>query len=160
MLNLLILSKNYTKDFELMCQISLNVYETMNVLPLKHVAPVWKIMLQQPDLTFRSKFRQKLSQKLRNTDIIVAKNSSDRDQLNSWTMKEAIDILRALRNVIHDYKIWLKVDQLIQNAIVTDPNANKIPLNDLMDTINTLAYKEVQNIDTWQFLSSRFLGKL
>ena len=75
-------------------------------------------------------------------------------------MKEAIDILRALRNVIHDYKIWLKVDQLIQNAIVTDPNANKIPLNDLMDTINTLAYKEVQNIDTWQFLSSRFLGKL
>ncbi|CAI2370533.1 unnamed protein product [Moneuplotes crassus] len=156
MINLLYLCNAYTKDFELMTQISLHVFEAMNVMTLKQIASVCRIMLTQQDLFFRKKFRNKLTQKVLHTDI-KSIDASRKPTDYDLTFEEAVNVMRAFRNVIHDYQIWLKVDLLIKNAFMTDPNVKNMSKDDLMDTINTLAYKEVQNIDTWQFLTTHLV---
>ena len=119
----------------------------MNLLPLKDIAPACMFMLQHPDLAFRSKFRKKLADKLLSIDL----NSVDLD------INGAISILKALRNVISDFKVWLRVDFLILQAIKNKDLDGKLSKDDLMDVINTLAFKEVQNIDTWQVLSNTYV---
>lgn len=115
-------------------------------------------MLEQGDRVFRTKFRQKLKLKFENTDIKQIEDASEADEY-TLTFQEAIDIMKAFRNTVHEYQIWLKVDLLLQNAIISDPQAKNISKNDLMDVINTLAFKEVQSIETWQFLTTLLIGK-
>ena len=120
-------------------------------------------MLQHPDLGFRARFRIKLAEKLLNREIIlpdINSNNTITPEDTDLSLKESVQILRALRNVIKDFKVWLKVDQLIQRSILTDSNADDISKEDIFDTINTLAFREVQSIQTWQFLSTKFVGKL
>lgn len=143
----LVVCQSLTKDFEFMSELIYLVHLNMNLLPLKDIAPACMVMLQHPDLAFRSKFRKKLADKLLSLDL----NSVELD------INGAVSILKALRNVISDFKVWLCVDFLVLKAMKNKDINFKLNKDDLMDVINTLAFKEVQNIDTWQELSSTYV---
>jgi hypothetical protein len=72
-------------------------------------------------------------------------------------VKNATNLLRLFRNVVKDYKVWLKADLVFDKAIKSKNFDGQMNKSDCLDAMNILAFKEVQNIDTWQFLSEKYL---
>jgi hypothetical protein len=63
-------------------------------------------------------------------------------------------LLRLLRNQIKDYKIWLKADKLFEKVL---QNGDKLGKEDMIDVMHILSFQEVQNVNTWQHLSTLYL---
>ena len=143
------IAKFVTCDFELMVLLTHQIYRNMELFTIADVSEVCLIMLQNNDLGFRTRFRIKFADKVKHSNI-------SKTDIN---FNQSVLIMKAFRNAVNDYKVWLAVDLLIQKAIKVDlEGAENVSKEDLMDMINCLAYKEVQSINTWQFLSSRFIN--
>ena len=116
-----------------------------------------------------NRFREKLKIKILATDTSTV----------DLTLSESISLIKSLRNFrdpfpfnnsysirinyrlnpnfTTEYKIWLKIDYIFAKAIKDGDEDQYISKGDLMDVLNTFAYREVQNLESWQYLIQKFI---
>lgn len=139
-----------SKDFELLSHLSFKAYELMEYLSLKDIAVFSTFVLVHPDMSFKNKFREKLKIKILATDAASI----------DLTLSESVSLIKSLRNFATEYQLWLKIDFLFAKAIKEGKDEQYLSKSDLMDVLNTFAYREVQNLETWQFLIQKFIDYL
>ena len=134
-------------DQELYKHVVLKIFYQMNDLNFDQIAPSIMFMLNHTDTVFKSKFRAKLKNMVKNKDIKHLELS-----YQDW-----LSILYGLRNFNNDYQVWLKIDNLLYRAMKNEDIQIIPTADDLFHIMNCLALEEIQSLESWQILIQSFI---